>query len=188
MARPKSHHLALSGQRSTSPFSCPLRGDRIWCLGILGMGLCPLPPTSGSLWPGLRTSRETAGLRLPAWTWQFWSINSGAHHTSWSSPRVPVTMMSSSLTGADARSWQQLEVTTNPIISPPWSPGSQCRCDRKDGDRQCPAHETPTNPPYTNSRLPHHWGIRTNIGLLLSTQATQRDITDVTVNHWNATA
>lgn len=55
--------------------------------------------------------------------------------------------MSSSLTGADARSWQQLEVTTNPIISPPWSPGSPCRCDRdEDGDRQCPAHLIPPLP------------------------------------------
>ncbi|KAJ8341205.1 hypothetical protein SKAU_G00334960 [Synaphobranchus kaupii] len=37
--------------------------------------------------------------------------------------------MSSSLTRADASSWQLLEVTTNPIISPPWRPSRQGRCD-----------------------------------------------------------
>lgn len=37
----------------------------------------------------------------------------------------PVTVMSSLLTTADASSWQLLEVTTNPIISPPRCPGRQ---------------------------------------------------------------
>lgn len=95
------------------------------------------------------TGARTAGLLLPAWTWQPWHFISGARHASWSSRRVPVTLMSSSLSRADARFWQPLEVTTNPIISPPWCPGSLGRCDR-DRDRQCPStypSQTPPSPP-----------------------------------------
>lgn len=125
------------------------------------------------------TGAWTAGLLLPAWTWQPWHFISGARHASWSSRRVPVMLMSSSLSRADARSWQPLEVTTNPIISPPWCPGSLGRCDR-DGDRQCPTTYPSQPPPQIPSvvTLTHQWfansvrwDSRTNTGLLRSTPA-----------------
>lgn len=125
------------------------------------------------------TGARTAGLLLPAWTWQPWHFISGARHASWSSHRVPVTLMSSSLSRADARSWQPLEVTTNPIISPPWCPGSLGRCDR-DGDKQCPTTYPSQSPRQIPSvvTLTHQWSANsvswdsgTNTGLLRSTPA-----------------
>ncbi|KAJ8411815.1 hypothetical protein AAFF_G00154530 [Aldrovandia affinis] len=59
--------------------------------------------------------------------------------------------MSSSLTRADASSWQLLEVTTNPIISPPWRPGRQGRCDR---DRDC---HTPPSRELLQRPQPSSW-------------------------------
>lgn len=127
------------------------------------------------------TGAWTAGLLLPAWMWQPWHFISGARHASWSSRRVPVMLMSSSLSRADARSWQPLEVTTNPIISPPWCPCSLGRCDR-DGDRQCPT-TFPSQPPpqipsvvtltLQRSANSVRWDSGTNTGLLRSTPATR---------------
>lgn len=94
-------------------------------------------------------------------------------------------LMSSSLSRADARSWQPLEVTTNPIISPPWCPGSLGRCDR-DGDRQCPTTYPSQLPPQIPSvvTLTHQrsansvrWDSGTHTGLPRSTPVTRNGAT-----------
>lgn len=91
-------------------------------------------------------------------------------------------LMSSSLSRADARSWQPLEVTTNPIISPPWCPGSLGRCNR-DGDRQCPTTYPSQPPPQIPSVVMRsansvRWDSGTNAGLLRSKPATREGATE----------